>query len=128
MNELNRSLMFAQDGNNAGGGIGSIIVLAIAVGVIAGIWKAFAKAGKPGWGSIIPIYNIILILQIAGRPIWWILLLCIPLVNLVVGVIVSIDVAKKFGKGVGFGIGLVFLPFIFWPVLGFGSAQYQPTS
>lgn len=128
MNELDHTLLFAQEGNGAGGAIFMIIWLAIVVVVIAGLWQTFAKAGKPGWGAIIPIYNVILLLEIARRPIWWILLLLIPVVNMVVGIIVAIDVARNFGKGVGFGLGLAFLGFIFYPILGFGSAQYQPTS
>jgi hypothetical protein len=105
-----------------GSPIGGLIVVL----VIASFWKTFTKAGKPGWGSIIPIYNAILLLQIAGRPVWWIILLIIPLVNIVVGIIVSIDVAKNFGKGTGFGVGLALLGFIFYPILGFGDAQYRP--
>jgi Family of unknown function (DUF5684) len=108
--------------------LGGLVGLAIVVVVIAGLWMTFTKAGKPGWGAIIPIYNAILLLQIAGRPIWWIILLFIPLVNVVIGIIVSLDIAKNFGKGVGFGIGLALLGFIFYPILGFGSAQYQPQS
>lgn len=68
----------------------------------------------------------ILLIQIAGRPIWWIILLLIPLVNLIVMIVISLDVAKNFGKGPGFGIGLWLLGFIFYPILGFGSAQYAP--
>ncbi len=117
-----------QEGNGAGGAIFMIIWLATVVVVIAGLWQTLAKAGKPGWGAIIPFYNVILLLEIAGRPIWWILLLLIPVVNVVVAIIVSIDVARNFGKGVGFGLGLAFLGFVFYPILGFGSAQYQPTS
>jgi VIT1/CCC1 family predicted Fe2+/Mn2+ transporter len=49
----------------------------------------------------------------------------IPLVNFIIAIILNIDIAKNFGQGVGFGIGLIFLPFIFYPILGFGSAQYQ---
>jgi hypothetical protein len=107
------------------GFLGFLVWLAIVVVVIAGLWKTFVKAGKPGWGAIVPIYNVILLLEIAGRPLWWFLLFFIPLVNLVVGIVVAIDIAKKFGKGVGFGLGLAFLGFIFYPILGFGSAQYQ---
>ncbi|MCC6123524.1 MAG: signal peptidase I [Pirellulales bacterium] len=105
-----------------------IIWLLVMVLVIAGFWKTFTKAGKPGWGAIIPIYNVILLLEIAGRPIWWIILLFIPIVNLVVSIIVAIDVAKNFGKGTGFGLGLAFLGFIFYPILGFGDARYQPVN
>jgi hypothetical protein len=118
--------LIAQEGGGGGGFLGSLIFLAILVAVIAGFWKTFTKAGKPGWGAIIPIYNVILLLEIAGRPIWWILLMLIPVVNFVVAIIVSIDVAKNFGKGAGFGLGLAFLGFIFYPILGFGDAQYRP--
>ena len=92
------------------------------------MWKTFSKAGKPGWGAIIPIYNLVLLLQIAGKPTWWLILFFIPLVNLIVGLIISIQVAKNFGKGTGFGLGLGLLGFIFYPILGFGDAKYQPSS
>ena len=103
----------------------SLIYLAAIVLVIAGGWKMFVKAGKPGWGIIIPIYNVILILEIAGRPIWWVILMFIPVVSLVICILVYIEIAQKFGKGTGFGLGLAFLGFIFMPILGFGDAQYQ---
>jgi hypothetical protein len=125
MNFLNHSLLFAQAEGEGGGAIFTIIWLVVMVSIFAGFWKTFEKAGKPGWGAIIPIYNIILLLEIAGKPIWWIILLFIPLVNLIVGILVSIEVAKKFGKGTGFGLGLAFLGMIFYPILGFGDAQYE---
>lgn len=104
-----------------------LIQLAIVVAVIAGIWKTFAKAGQPGWAAIIPVYNVYILLKIANRPWWWLLLMLIPLVNLVIAIIVALDIAKAFGKGTGFGIGLALLGFIFYPILGFGSATYtQP--
>jgi len=102
----------------------AIIMLALVVFILAGIWKAFTKAGKPGWASIIPIYNIIVLLEIARKPLWWIVLFLIPIVSIVVAIIVYIEVAKNFGKGAGFGIGLALLGPIFWPILGFGDAQY----
>src|SRR5260370_18218503 len=96
-----------------GGGIPDLIVpvifLAIMILVIAGVWKTFVKAGQPGWGAIIPIYNAYLLCKIAGRPGWWVLLFFIPLVNVIIAIIVSIDIAKNFGKGAGFGLGLPFL-------------------
>lgn len=88
------------------------------------MWKVFEKAGKPGWGAIIPIYNIVLLLEIVGKPIWWLLLLLIPCVNFVVVLIVFMDLAKCFGKSAIFGIGLWLLGFIFFPILGFGDAKY----
>ncbi|MBD0324805.1 MAG: signal peptidase I [Pyrinomonadaceae bacterium] len=102
-----------------------LLYLAVVVLVIAGFWKVFEKAGQPGWASIVPIYNVIVLLRIAGKPWWWLLLLFIPLVNFVVAIMIAIEVAGNFGKGVGFGLGLAFLGFIFYPILGFGSAQYM---
>ena len=102
----------------------TIIQLLLTALAIAGMWKAFEKAGKPGWAAIIPIYNAIVMLEIAGRPLWWIFLFFIPIVNIVIAIIVSIDIAKSFGQGAGFGVGLALLGFIFWPILGFGNAQY----
>lgn len=102
-----------------------LVVVAIAIFFIAAFWKVFAKAGKPGIACIIPIWNAIVFLQIAGRPVWWILLFIVPLVNIIIGVIVAIDIAKSFGKSTGFGVGLAFLGFIFYPILAFGDAQYQ---
>jgi hypothetical protein len=105
-----------------------IVSLLIALLLIIAMWKVFTKAGQPGWASIIPIYNLYVWCKIVGRPGWWILLMLIPLVNIIVGIILCIDMAKSFGKGVGFGIGLALLGIIFWPILGFGSAQYQGPS
>lgn len=101
-----------------------LIELAFAVLIIAGMWATFAKAGKPGWAAIIPIYNMMVLLEIAGKPIWWILLFLIPFVNLIVAIIATSAFARAYGKGTGFTIGLIFLPFIFYPMLGFGSAKY----
>ena len=109
----------------AASGIMLLIYLAVFVVIIIGMWKIYSKAGKPGWASIVPIYNIIVLLEIIGRPVWWIVLMFIPLVNLVIGVITALDLAKSFGKGAGFGLGLIFLSPIFYPILGFGSAQYK---
>jgi hypothetical protein len=103
----------------------TLIYLLVVVLWIAGMWTTFAKAGEPGWAAIIPIYNIIVLLKIAGRPIWWIVLLLIPIVDLIVAIVVGIDVARGFSRGAGFGVGLAFLGFIFYPILGFGDAQYE---
>jgi len=102
-----------------------LIELAIFILVIVGVWKVFTKAGRPGWASLIPLYHLYVLLKIAGKPGWLILLFLIPLVNVVMLIIVAIEVAKVFGKGTGFGLGLAFLGFIFYPILGFGDATYQ---
>jgi len=102
-----------------------MVGLLIALFLIVAMWKVFTKAGQPGWACIIPIYNLYVWCKIVGRPWWWILLMLIPFVNFIIAIIVCIDMAKSFGKGAGFGIGLALLGIIFLPILGFGSAQYQ---
>lgn len=92
---------------------------------IAGMWKAFEKAGQPGWACIIPIYDIYILLKIGGKPGWWLLLFLIPLLNLIFAIWGLNMVSKSFGKDEGFTLGLIFLGFIFWPILGFGNAVYQ---
>ena len=101
-----------------------LMYLAVAILWIAGIWKTYEKAGKPGWAAIVPIYNLVVILEIVRKPLWWILLLLIPIANIVVLIIIYIELAKCFGKGTGFGLGLTFLGFIFFPLLGFGEDRY----
>jgi uncharacterized protein DUF5684 len=123
------NLMLAQNSGNVMG-MGVLLIflaieLAIVLVVIIGGWKMFVKAGQPGWGILVPFFNVYLLCKIAGRPGWWLLLFLIPVVNLIVGIILWLDVARSFGKGVGFGIGLILLGFIFIPILGFGSAEYQ---
>ena len=112
------------DGGDGGGIVMLLVQLVIVVVTVASMWKIFTKAGQPGWAALVPIYNIVVLLQIVGKPIWWIVLMLIPLVNIVVAVILSVAVAKSFGKGAGFGIGLMLLSFIFYPILAFGDAQY----
>ena len=107
------------------GAVGMIIYFAVIILLIASLWKVFTKAGKPGWAAIIPIYNIIVLLEIVGKPIWWIILFFIPLVNIVVGIIVVHQLSLSFGQGVGFTIGLILVGFIFYPILGFGDSEYQ---
>ena len=102
-----------------------IIYLVIIALLIVSSWKVFTKAGQPGWAILIPIYNLFVMLQIAGKPGWWILLFFIPVANLIVPILAYIAIAEKFGKGAGFGIGLTFLGFIFFPILAFSDAQYS---
>lgn len=91
---------------------------------VIGMWKVFTKAGKPGWASIIPIYNTIVLIEITGKPIWWFLLLFIPCVNIVFAVWIMNLLSKSFGQSEGFTVGLILLPMIFFPILGFGNFQY----
>src|SRR5450432_1960255 len=99
-----------------------IIYVAFIVFIIASCWKTFEKANQPGWACIIPIYNYYIMGKMTGVKNWWLIL--IPIVNIYIVFVIMIAMAKSFGKETGFGIGLVFLGFIFWPILGFGDAVY----
>jgi hypothetical protein len=101
-------------------------LFAVAIGVLlfAGLWKVFTKAGQPGWAAIIPIYNVLGLLKIIRRPWWWMLLYFVPFVSIVVAFIVMYELSKSFGKGIGFTIGLIVVPIVFYPILGFGNAVY----
>lgn len=118
---------FPQSGDAGGAATGVILLveLALVIAIIAGIWKIFVKAGKPGWAAIIPIYNLVVMLEIIGKPLWWILLYFIPCVNIIVSILVAVELAKCFGQGAGFAVGMILLPFIFYPILGFGDSRYR---
>ena len=93
--------------------------------IIAG-WRIFEKAGKPGWAFLIPFYNVIVLLEIINKPWWWLLLMIfVPLGSLIWGIWATNLLAKSFGKNEGFTVGLILFSFIFYPILGFGNAQYQ---
>ena len=114
--------------SSAAGAAGLLVIIAIELAIIlliiVSMWKVYTKAGKPGWASIIPIYNTYVLCEIGGKPGWWLILFFIPIVNVVIGILVIVGVAQNFGKGAGFAIGLIFLPFIFFPILAFGDAKY----
>lgn len=105
--------------------IALIVALAFAVFMIIAMWKVYEKAGKPGWAAIIPIYNMIVLLEIVGKPVWWIILMFIPFVNYVFIIWTYNMLSKSFGKDEGFTVGLVLLNFVFFPILAFGDAKYQ---
>ena len=100
------------------------VYLAVLVLNIAAYWRIFSKAGRPGWMVLVPVYGSVKLLQISGRSGWWLLAFLVPVLNLFPIVRLSFDLARVFGRGVGFGFGLLFLPLIFAPILGFGDAQY----
>lgn len=108
-----------------GGIIGGIIGLAFLVLMVAAGWKIFEKAGKPGWAALVPIYNLIVMLDIAGKPTWWFVLFLIPGVSAIAAILVMLAVAQRFGKSSAFGLGLAFLGPIFAPMLAFSDAKYS---
>lgn len=100
------------------------LILGLSALLIASMWRIFAKAGKPGWASLIPVYNIVVLLDIIGRPWWYLVFAFIPPTIPVLAVILMFGLARSFGRGVLFAIGMIFVPFICIPVLGFGGAAY----
>jgi hypothetical protein len=107
------------------------VFLVIGIVCLIGMWKVFDKAGQPGWAVLIPIYNIIVLLRVAGLPWYWVftpLVAIIPILGLIAYlawiVWVHHRISTRFGQGIGFTIGLTFLGPIFWLILGFGSAKY----
>ena len=139
---------FALAGGIVGGMLALVIIFGIAfyVLLVIALWKIFAKAGEAGWKSLIPIYNLYVYCRIISVSFWvWFLL--IPIVvgiasafifkdnqnaintvsavySLCLEIYTSIKLAKAFGKGTGFTVGLIFLPNIFQLILGFGNSQY----
>ena len=106
-------------------GFAIVIYIAIIVLMIASQWVIYQKAKKPGWACIVPIYNVIVLLEIVGKPWWWLLLMLIPFVNIVLGIWVINLLAKSFGKTEGFTVGLILLSIVFYPILAFGDAKYK---
>jgi len=106
--------------------IGAVIGLGVAAVMVFSMWKLFAKAGQPGWMAIVPIMNLLVLLKMTNKPVWWIVLFCIPGVNAIAMILLTISLAQAFGQSMGFAIGMLFLPVIFYPMLAFGSARYSP--
>ena len=94
--------------------------------MIVAQWKIFDKAGEPGWAAIVPLYNLFVLMKIAGKPSWWILLIFVPFANIVAIILMDVGLARNFGRSDGFAVGLIFLPYIFLLILGFGDSQYSP--
>jgi len=98
---------------------------AIGALMLVSTWVIFTKANKPGWAAIIPFYNIYVALEMIGKPWWWLLLLFVPFVNIVIAIWMCRELARVFGQDVAFTVGLVFLSFIFMPLLAFGDYKYK---
>lgn len=104
--------------------LSNMITLAIIVIMVVAMAKIFMKAGKEWWKALIPIYNTYVLLEIIKKPWWWLILVFIPFVNIVMWVLIAYNLAKAFGHGFLFTLGLIFLPFIFYLILGFGGSKY----
>lgn len=115
----------SSSGSAAGGAIAVVLYLGFIVLILASMWKIFAKMTQPGWYGIIPIFNYCVIAKQSGKDWWWGLLPLVPCIGFIFLIILWNELSKLFGKGVGYTIGIIFLPFIFLPMLAFGSAEYQ---
>ena len=104
--------------------ISAWVMVGVLLMMVASIWRIFTKAGEAGWKCLVPIYGGVVFMRILGRPWWWLVLLAIPFVNIVPAIIECFDLARVFGKGVGFGFGLLLLGPIFMLALAFGDARY----
>ncbi len=98
-----------------------IVWFIIAILMVISIWRLFIKAGKPGWAAIVPIYNIVVMLEISGKPMWWIAMLFIPFVNIVFGIMIYYSFVKAYGKSDGFAVLAIFFPYIMYPIMAFSS-------
>lgn len=105
--------------------LSSFLSLIITIIVLIALWKMFKKAGQPGWGCIVPIYNLICFGRIAFGNGALGLLALIPGANLIFLMVVYFCIAKKFGKGTGFAIFSALLPGVAVLILGFGNAEYE---
>ena len=102
----------------------SLVAMIASVLMIIGLWKVFTKAGKPGWASLVPIYNMVVMMQIVGRPEWQVVLMFLPFAHIYISIVLPLDLAKSFGKTTGFGVLMIFFPAIMNPILAFGSSRY----
>jgi len=105
--------------------IAMVVGLLFAALMVASFWKVFTKAGQPGWAAIVPIYNIFVLVQISGKPVWYIALFFVPIANMIAPILIGLGVAERFGKSAGFGVGLGLVPFICYPLLAFSDDQYR---
>ena len=112
-------------GSDAAGGLVLAIQVLFVLIQLAGMWKVFEKANHAGWKAVVPIYNLYVMLKIGENAWWWLLVLIVPIVNFYALYRIHAGVARAFGKGIGFGLGLAFLGVVFFPLVGFGNYRYR---
>jgi len=104
--------------------VGLVVYMVVIIVCIAVMWKLYRKANKPGWAAIVPVYNYVVLLEIVGRPIWWILLTFVPIVNIYIAFVIALDLAKSFGKSTGFGVANFLVPFVTYPILALSKGSH----
>lgn len=117
---------YSTSGDPTIGVAGSSVSIIVGILLIIALWGVFSKAGKPGWYAIIPILNVYTLVKISGNEGWWTILYYIPIINIIALIVVSLGVAKNFGRSGVFAIvGLVIFGPIGYLILGFGSSRYE---
>ena len=101
-----------------------LMLLVCGLLILAAQWRVFEKAGESGWKSVVPIYNYYVLMEISGKPGWWCFLLPVPVVGLGSHFLAMLALSERFGRSPVFGVGLVFLPMFFFPILAYGGSQY----
>ncbi|WP_183360538.1 DUF5684 domain-containing protein [Geomonas limicola] len=103
-----------------------LVLLAVCCLVtLVSVWVVFGKAGEAGWKCLVPFYNFYIMMRISGKPGWWFILLLIPVIGLAINLLAMLALAEKFDRSPAFGVGLLLLPMIFFPLLAFGGSQYR---
>jgi hypothetical protein len=102
-----------------------LVQLVVFIVELAAFWRIFTKAGERGWAAIVPVYNLIVLQRVVGRPAWWVFLWFVPGASAVVAVIVLVELAEVFGRSGWFSVGLIALTPIFAPILGLGRSRYN---
>jgi hypothetical protein len=105
--------------------LAGLVALGVLIVELAALWRIFTKAGERGWAAIVPVYNLIVLQRVVGRPAWWVFLWFIPGASAVVAVIVFVELAEVFGRSGWFSVGLIALTPIFAPILGLGRSRYK---
>lgn len=95
---------------------------------VVALWHINKSAKRPGWLAFIPGINLLVLHQIAGQPAWWVFLWFLPnpMIRLFLLALLAYGISVKFNKGGLYTVGLTFLPFIFYPHIAFGNAEYYP--
>jgi hypothetical protein len=118
-------LLLAQNSSDGVNAIGVLVFVALYIAVIVGMWKVFVKAGIAGWWSLVPIANLWFLAKICGLPGWAGLLVFVPFAGLLFSCYLTYLLGRAFGKSVPYIVGMILLPFIFVPLLGWGRDEYR---
>ena len=92
--------------------------------LLAAMWRCFQKMGRMGWEGVIPGYNLYILFDMIYQNGWKVFMLLIPIYGLILWIKLNMELAVRFNKPRGFGVGMALLAPIFWSILAYGPAQY----